>query len=262
MSPDDPRHGTPAGSSAHRRAGERACLPCRVAKSRSDKQRRVKGSSHVPLGERAWAIVRDNPLHVVGRATGISECALRNMVERQGLLKVTRDTKRRILTARLVTDEGLRRRVRALCALGWSAREIARAANVNVHNVLTLRDGRPRKYVRREFQQAILDTYERMQMTTPPPSRWATAQIMRARRNGWAPPLAWDDIDDPHERPQGVGYVSPERADALRDLHSLGATLAEVCRQLEVRAESLERWCTRHGMYPLYVDLVRRERAA
>lgn len=31
MSPDDPRHGTPAGRHAHMRSGTEICEPCRVA---------------------------------------------------------------------------------------------------------------------------------------------------------------------------------------------------------------------------------------
>lgn len=37
--------------------------------------------------------------------------------------------------------------------------------------------------------------------------RSATYAATHARRRGWAPPAAWDRIDDPKERPKGL--VSP-----------------------------------------------------
>lgn len=256
MNADDPRHGTPAGSIAHRRAGQEPCPACRLAKSRADKRVRVLGSSRVPLGAQAWAIVRDNPIFVVARASGVSECALENIRKRNGDLNVYVDTKRRILNAQLITDEGLRRRVRALSAIGWSARQIAREAGVNVDNIIKLRDGRPRRYVRSDFQQRVIAAYERLHMTPPKPSRWVTAQVQNARRKGWPPPLAWDDIDSDAE-PHGLPYeprkiqlaedfdpvvvmrllegdrvpsTAAERAEALAQWVADGGTESELCR--------------------------------
>ena len=42
MSPEDPRHGTPAGYETHKRAGERPCDPCRKAKNAAERERRAR----------------------------------------------------------------------------------------------------------------------------------------------------------------------------------------------------------------------------
>lgn len=54
MNADDPRHGTEAGHVAHRRAGLTVCEPCRRARMRAQKARRLTGvQSKVPaIGSR------------------------------------------------------------------------------------------------------------------------------------------------------------------------------------------------------------------
>ena len=96
---------------------------------------------------------------------------------------------------------GVVRRIRALQALGWSKREIARqagyATNTDPFNYVLYKGG---VGVTPEVYRRVVAVYDRL-CGTPGPSHAARAY---ARRQGWPPPLAWDDIDNPTERPKGM----------------------------------------------------------
>ena len=102
---------------------------------------------------------------------------------------------------------GTRRRIRALMALGWSTAVLdAELGKARTYTTALLRRNGP-VYVTTAQQYAAL--YERLSMTLPPDEtryqrQFASRARNLARRNGWPPPLAWDDIDDPNERPQGA----------------------------------------------------------
>lgn len=76
---------------------------------------------------------------------------------------------------------------------------------------------------------------------------------------GYAPPLAWTDIDDPAEQPHGWQYATPDRADALTDLDELGAGITTACDRLDVNRRALEKWCHRNDLGDVYSRLVARE---
>lgn len=95
---------------------------------------------------------------------------------------------------------GTLRRLRALCALGWSTEHLAAELGVirsAVNNLMIYRDGRT---VRPSTANAVAALYDRLSMT-PGPSELSRS---RAAAKGWAPPLAWDDdedMDDPKTKP-------------------------------------------------------------
>lgn len=108
----------------------------------------------------------------------------------------------------IVTRLGLGRRIRALTALGWSLKRLARESGLHPHTLRELRNGEPMPVWDRVRQQ-VLDAYDALHMATPTATtKSQQAAITRARnlaaRNGWAPPLAWDNIDDPYETPDVV----------------------------------------------------------
>lgn len=95
---------------------------------------------------------------------------------------------------------GTQRRIRALMRLGWTSADIAPRMGSSPEYVQYLaRDGRSRVW-RKTAEQ--VDAAFRSMCMTPGPS---TITTKRAEKKGWAPPLAWDDIDDPNETPQGFG---------------------------------------------------------
>lgn len=144
MSPDDPRHGTPAGYAAEIRARVGTCPDCREAKRRSNIMLALYPSS-VPV-------------------------------------------------------IGTRRRIQALQALGWSRAEIARRMGYGGQGGELRAIMATSSTVNRATAAKVEAVYAELSMTRPTGQGAARART-RAARHGYAPPLAWDDIDDPNERP-------------------------------------------------------------
>lgn len=91
------------------------------------------------------------------------------------------------------------RRVQALLALGHTHAEISAAADAAPTmsaNVLVARY----PVIKVEVAAAVARAYEQLSMTVP--QGWKAEQCRRrAVKAGYLPPLAWNDIDDPAERP-------------------------------------------------------------
>lgn len=172
--------------------------------------------------------------------------------------------KRRVYegTPRLVSSLGLRRRIQALACLGWDMYAIAREADIGRE---TVRQWTLHETVQRRTHERMAEAYERLSMRLPPETTRmerlnASRTRNRAARNGWAPPLAWDDIDhDEHPRGMRDGAATP-RADELRDLIERGGDLHDAVREIGIDRESLRRWCDRHDCLDLYAALARREK--
>lgn len=102
------------------------------------------------------------------------------------------------------------RMIHALMAIGWSCSEIDRERGVRVGTTQSLLGNQgttPRT------QDEVYRWYEKLSARTPTPrDRYEKSMVTRtktlAQRNGWAPPLAWDDILDPDELPQGVSALT------------------------------------------------------
>lgn len=157
--------------------------------------------------------------------------------------------KRRVIDAesgrpRRVSSRGVTRRIHALACLGWDMYAIAREVQTGRETVRqwTLHDT-----VYRTTHDRMAEVYDRLSMRLPPErDRMERLVASRARnkakRNGWAPPLAWDDIDhDDHPR----GHTTPDRDDVddalvLRVLDG-DAALARKATAAE-RAEIVRRW--------------------
>ena len=178
----------------------------------------------------------------------------------------TRYRKQRKLDAlrgnpRTVPAIGIVRRIHALHALGWSGRQIADAAGASI-NTLRAMQYHDSERVHRATADRVIAAYESLAMRRPD-GGYADRQRTMARRKGWAPPLAWDDIDDPDEQPTGhmitALSTTVARADTLADLHDRGAGVSEACRVLDVTRSALEKWCARHGLADLHRALVARE---
>lgn len=110
---------------------------------------------------------------------------------------------------------GARRRVRALNAIGWPtgiiANRLGLASNIRVNVSI---NGRVTEYSR---WAAIRDLYDELSGTPGP----ATRIIHVAKRNHYAPPLAWEglDIDDPRVQPDwaAMGIKLTERPMCIRN---------------------------------------------
>jgi transcriptional regulator with XRE-family HTH domain len=113
---------------------------------------------------------------------------------------------------REIDSIGVRRRLQALMCLGWDAEEIARRLGVSHSRVQKLRN--QVAPVRRSTLERVDAVYNELAMTPGPTDHMGNWLRAKAKRLGYAPPLAWDNdtIDDPDARPNRSGRGS------LRDL--------------------------------------------
>jgi hypothetical protein len=143
---------------------------------------------------------------------------------------------------RKVSSVGAVRRVRALQALGWSVPRIAAETGLNHRQIYSLHRY-PTVYLR--THKVIADVYERLAMRFPPERTTserhsATKTRRHAQRNGWPPPLAWDDIDtDPAPN---LGAREPR--DLLAEwehLRRCGESIEQAARQLGVTVDAIQK---------------------
>lgn len=145
--------------------------------------------------------------------------------------------------ARIVPSIGSQRRVRSLQRLGWSLRMIALESGWNQAEDLqwVMRN----ETCNRRTAQRIAETYERLSMTIPPYCSATVRARKRGVRLGFPPPLAWDDIDNPHERPKGgkdhPNYRAHELVDEWHHLRASGESIHQAARQLGVTVEAIEK---------------------
>lgn len=100
----------------------------------------------------------------------------------------------------LIPAIGVVRRVEALAVLGWSGRDVAARAGVSRAHLQQTRAGHFATVLASTHQK--IDTVYRELMWTicdTNGSKWTRALAAKA---GYAPPAAWDDIDNPRERPK------------------------------------------------------------
>lgn len=154
---------------------------------------------------------------------------------------------------------GARRRIQALMTLGWrhediTARLIAHGCRI-ASAVILHHAG---QMIERRTADAVRAVYDDLWATAGP----SDASRGRARRAGYAPPLAWDDdtIDDPAARPAGVeGGMQSRRARLVEDVTELvaqGATVPSAAERLGKDRRNLERTLRRAGRADLWAALV------
>lgn len=220
ITPDDPRHGSPAGYLAHFRSGEKPCEPCRHARYRAHKAAgilRARGiSGRVPISPDAWRIVTETTRRELAAATGLTPGALGRIERRGPQARVLRTTHEAILGAagQVVTPIGLQRRLRALSVLGWSMREIAdRYPGANMDALKELRGAVTRQFVTLPVARQVVAAYRDLSMTPAPRSISSSQTRTLAAKHGYLSPLAWDD--DTIDRPESQPLVTAEVDDDL-----------------------------------------------
>lgn len=274
MSPTDPRHGTYAGAQVHKADGEPQCGPCADARYRYTKQMKFRlartGSNIVPLGDAAYSLLTTYPIRLLGELSGIPDPKLYTYLGAGPEVRVHVDTRASLLgipSNRLWTAIGIRRRIRALTALGWSAERVADESGLSRSAILTLRKEGDLTFVRRPTALGVLRAYEVLSMSLPsdpsPQSRAAATRCRDlARKYGWPPPLGWNLIDDPNETPTGWQRVhnSPgDRVGAVIELADMGLGLTEIARRLKVSNEAVEKLLERAGRRDVYRRIALRE---
>ncbi|SDD43005.1 hypothetical protein [Auraticoccus monumenti] len=161
----------------------------------------------------------------------------------------------------LVDGTGTRRRLQALVAIGWSMSELGRRLGWQPANAWKLVTGEGQvTHHTAAGVRALYDELWNQPVTGSDRATKtsATRASQLAGRNGWLPPLAWDDdlIDDPASTPS---CESGTRRDALEDIVWLadqGETLTAIARHLQLAESTVEQRLRRHDR----VDLLHRLR--
>lgn len=248
------------------------CDPCVIRRRRIRKANENGLIPPVPTAE-AWDILdgwiaRGWTAHAIASATGLKPRAT------QGLLynnqaghrtAMTRPTANRIVqhrnawpTTGRVGATGTTRRLQALSAMGYGLTEVHDLTGLPMMTLSVLRSGgvdgtSPGNHT------TVAAAFDQLAMRPGPSNR---ARI-KATREGWVPPLAWDDIDDPTERPQGLDpgtdYVDhlavdvairgdrpvtltrPERHLAIRALAAAGLNDRQIADRVGCRQETVMR---------------------
>lgn len=112
------------------------------------------------------------------------------------------------------------RRLQALMAIAHSPAAIAAASGCHETSITDIVYGHCTNMVRPRTARLVAEAYEHMS------ARPGTHSLSRRRavEHGWAPPLAWDDIDDPDGMPIAVkGTVGSRSRAVIEDTAELAA---------------------------------------
>lgn len=192
------------------------CDPCRADMARKAKKRRHGLPVTEDVRDKAWQRIqgwdeRGYTAGVIAAMTGLADRTVMPMIyaSRDGRRhKVTHATARKIVAAPerpvasggWIPSLGTVRRLQALTVMGWSMAALAERCGIQESTLHTLRNPK-HTMTRPRFAEAVRALYDELSGKRGPCQYAAT----RALRKGWAPPAAWDDIDNPTETPQGVG---------------------------------------------------------
>jgi transcriptional regulator with XRE-family HTH domain len=144
-----------------------------------------------------------------------------------------------------IDSTGSLRRLRALHAIGWTQTEIARRIGWTTQNLNRYFITKP-AMINRGTAVAIGRVFDQLQLIPGPSQRSRN----HARRNNWAPPLAWDEdtIDDPDavaDRGAHRPVSFPERYEEMRDL---GYNDLQIIGKLGIQPDSLYRQLLRYDL--------------
>lgn len=270
MHPNDPRHGTYRGFHAHKVAGTEPCDPCRVAHYRYNKEYRVEVErtgrprriNTAPVVEHVAALRESGmPTEEIARIAGVAPGTVLAAVPTSSRYNTTMRaaTAERILavkpTAKVaagyVDALGPARRLQALVAIGYSARHLGERLGTQQQNVSRLMHSH-QKWLQVATRDRIVAVYNELHMTPGPSTRARTI----AKKHGWLPPLAWNNVDDPHEKPRtgdratNNGHVDPaivERLLAGEKVPSTPAEKGEALRRWTASGNSAKSLADRHG---------------
>jgi hypothetical protein len=148
----------------------------------------------------------------IAAASGVAERTLRNLAHCRHVQGTTAAAIRAVTAqprparAGLVPyGTGVARRVQALVAIGWPLLTQARRLDLSVQRVWDLAQLRTPMVKVCTYRQFVA-LFEELSATPGPSVRARNLAV----KNGWCPPLAWDDnIDDPAAEPQ-QGSVDAE----------------------------------------------------
>lgn len=259
-------HGTRSGYVAGCR-----CEPCRTANRgyvRHYWRTYVRELEHVPdvPADRARAHIlalREGGMgkRLIAAAAGLSEQNIDRISAGRTKRGIRPETERAILAVKhrpfVTPSTGSTRRVRALAAMGYTARMIAEHAGISHAQVAAHMVG-SNPSIRTADHDRLVAAFDALAMR-PGPSAYARTS---ARTKGWAPPLAWDDdtIDNPAAEPAGSYRPAPLGIDVdeVDLLVSHGEHPDNIATRLDRTRESIRQACHRTGRDDLAAHFARR----
>lgn len=147
---------------------------------------------------------------------------------------------------RIVSTLGTRRRIQALNALGWSNHEIAKRLGNDRSNLTRLIYGDTMTIA---LAAKVAAVYEELSMRLPTGNTQAIANVRnRAAKRGFAPPLAWDDIDNdpaPYSPPPREPGRPENSSDVVREfdwLVSCGESAEMAAERVGVALSTIDRY--------------------
>lgn len=199
------------------------CGPCRAhhAERRKAWNRRTdRVSAELARAHIARAIEHGASTAAIGERVGLPQTTVWHVY--QGTWpRVTRDVHEKIMSfkgAPRNTMDAYRveRRLKALATLGYSMAAIASECGVSATALRKIVAG-SRDRVNRDVAVGVLAFYRTHHMTPAIGDASGIARTVNwARRGGFHPPAAWDDIDDPDEQPAGARWRASGDLDAAR----------------------------------------------
>lgn len=157
----------------------------------------------------------------------------------------------RLNGGRAVPAIGAQRRLQALMRLGWTSTDIADAAGWSHRNhvfrIIKGQKGKPTTWLEKSTDATVRRVYELLSMSIPDPSPARARTRSLAAKKGYAPPLAWDNIDDIDEGStvtddlghDAVDHAVVERVLAGDMVPTTFAERVEITRRWEARGRSL-----------------------
>jgi hypothetical protein len=248
-----PAHGTYArANGVHGRRGPCNCGPCRTIRLRVKKRNKVNRqlgrASRVPAGLAQAHLKTLNETMTWPQIGDLAGCDHGNLREiANGHVPVILcSTQNKILAVqpqisapgKPVDATGTTRRVRGLRALGYSPAFIAKAFGFSETHVRLLSRG-DQPTVRHRIAVKVAAVFTELATVPAPRSTSATMSRNYAQAHGWAPPGAWDDIDDPNAVPDWTGHCGSDRGYWMHQRQQL-----PMCPRCE---QAHEAWLDEHG---------------
>ena len=277
--PPDHKHGLTSTCYVVHLCGCRACMDGN-ARRRRDRYRLLAYGRYQdahqpiePIRQHLQALVDTGMIpERIAISTGVGGATVRRLLNSETARFVTGATARKLLAVTpdsstlaaqgRVNGRGTRRRLQALAAIGWNHHEIARRLGYPRWKVNKALEG---AYVDIRVHDDIAALYDEL-WDQQPPTHTRAQRVGRsyaltvARRHGWLPPLAWDDIDTDPAPPtagqeplldeiaielalagQNVRLTRDERLEATRRGTERGLSLTQLSDLLGVDVRTIDR---------------------
>ncbi|CAI9388713.1 hypothetical protein ABC304_00270 [Microbacterium sp. 1P10UB] len=277
--PPDHKHGLTSTCYVVHLCGCRACMDGN-ARRRRDRYRLLAYGRYQdahqpiePIRQHLQALVDTGMIpERIAISAGVGGATVRRLLNSETARFVTGATARKLLAVTpdsstlaaqgRVNGRGTRRRLQALAAIGWNHHEIARRLGYPRWKVNKALEG---AYVDIRVHDDIAALYDEL-WDQQPPTHTRAQRVGRsyaltvARRHGWLPPLAWDDIDTDPAPPtagqeplldeiaielalagQNVRLTRDERLEATRRGTERGLSLTQLSDLLGVDVRTIDR---------------------